>query len=117
MFKKFFDKKASIIEETNPSKIYVENVRSFFNISTRLARLICKLAVRQGIFRRKFAVECKNETCGSVIEVYDTKEEIPEHLDCLTCQIEGRYDFSFKTSDLHIVEYYQYIEDGDKKSS
>lgn len=117
MFKKILDRKASIIEETNPDKIYVENIRSFFNISTRLARLLCKLAVRQGIFKRKFAVECGNQSCGSVIEVYNTKEEIPEHLDCLTCQIEGHNDFSFKTSDLNIVEYYQYIEDGDKRSS
>ncbi|MDQ6531174.1 hypothetical protein [Flavobacterium sp. LHD-85] len=116
MFRKFFDKKASIIEETNPDNISVENVRSFFNISTRLARLICKLAVRQGIFKRKFAVECKNESCG-VINVYDTIEEIPEHINCLTCEIEGLNDFSFKTSELNIVEYYQYIEDGDKKSS
>jgi hypothetical protein len=112
MFKNFFDKKATIVEETDPDRIYVENIRSFFNIPTRWAKFLCALAVRQGIFRKKYAVECKNENCIRIIKVYDSKGEIPEELDCFTCELEGQFEFSFKTSDLNIVEYYQYIENG-----
>ena len=117
MFKSLNDKKVKIIEETDPDRIYVENVRSFFNIPTRWARFLCKIAVRQGIFRRKFAVECKNENCNRIIKVYDYREEIPDELTCFTCELDGQVDFLFKTEDLNIVEYYQYIENGDKKTS
>lgn len=116
MFKNFLDSKATIIEETDPDRIYVENIRSFFNVPTRWAKLLCALAVRQGIFRRKYAVECNNKNCNRIIKVYDTKEEIPENLDCFTCELDGQPEFSFKTSDLNIVEYYQYIENDNKKS-
>jgi hypothetical protein len=116
MFRKFFAKKAKIVEETDPDKIYVENVRSFFNISTRLAKYLCALAVRQGIFRKKYAVECKNNDCNCTIKVFDTKEEIPENINCFQCELDGHSEFSFNTNDLDIVEYYQYIEN-DRKST
>lgn len=112
MFKIFFDKKAAIIEQTDPDRIYVENVRSFFNISTRLAKLLCQLAVRQGIFKKKFGVECKNKSCLRIINIYKSKEEIPKHIECLTCQLEGDLDFKFETTDLEIIEYYQYLQNG-----
>jgi hypothetical protein len=112
MFKRFFDKKADIVEETDPNRIYVENVRSFFNISTRLAKYLCKIAVRQGIFRKKIAVECKNENCTRIIEVYDKEEDIPKEIKCFMCELEGKPEFTFETSHLNIVEYYQYIENG-----
>ncbi|AOW10033.1 hypothetical protein [Flavobacterium gilvum] len=117
MFKSFREKQAQIIENTDPDRIYIENIRSFFNIPTRWAKFLCKLAVRQGIFRKKFAVECKNENCNRIIKVYDNEEEIPTDLSCLTCELEGQTDFSFKTKDLNIVEYYQYIENGNTKTS
>lgn len=117
MFKSLRDKRAKIIEETDPDRIYVENIRSFFNIPTRWAKFLCKLAVKHGIFRRKYAVECSNDNCNRIIKVYNTKEEIPKEIECLTCQLDGKVNFSFNTEDLNIVEYYQYIENGDKKTS
>ena len=112
MFKKFLEKKSALIEKTDTDRIYVENVRSFFNISTRIAKLLCKLAVRQGFFKKKFGVECKNKSCLRIIDVYNSLEEIPQHIECLTCQLEGDLDYRFETKDLEIQEYYQYIENG-----
>ncbi|OCB73641.1 hypothetical protein B0A79_19995 [Flavobacterium piscis] len=112
MFKSLQAKRAQLIKETDPDRIYVENVRSFFNISTRWARFLCKIAVRQGIFRRKFAVECKNENCTRIIKVYNNLNDIPEEINCFTCELEGKEKFTFKTEDLNILEYYQYIEYG-----
>lgn len=117
MFKNFFDNKALIIEKTDTDRIYVENVRSFFNIPTKWAKYICKLAVRQGIFRKKFGVRCKNESCDRIIVVFNNEEEIPLTIECLHCQIDGKYDFSFNSKDLEIVEYYQYLENDDTKES
>lgn len=117
MFKRFFNKKAALIEETDPDRIYVENVRSFFNISTKWAKYICKLAVRQGIFRKKFAVTCKNENCERIIGVFNSEEDIPDKIDCLHCEIDGKYDYSFSSNELEIVEYYQYLENDDAKES
>jgi hypothetical protein len=117
MFKSLNDKRVKLIEETDPNRIYVENIRSFFNIPTRWARFLCKIAVRQGIFRRKFAVECKNENCGRIIKVYDKKEDMPEELNCFTCELEGKENHTFKTKDLNITEYYQYIQNGDPKAT
>lgn len=115
MFKNFLNKKASIIEETDPDNIYVENVRSFFNIPTKWARYICKVAVRQGILRRRFGVRCKNQSCERIITVFDNEDSIPEHIECLHCQIDGDVDYSFETKDLEIVELYQFIENNDTK--
>lgn len=117
MFKRFFNKKVSIVEETDPDRIYVENVRSFFNISTRLAKYLCKIAVRQGIFRKKIAVECKNGNCTRIIEVFDKEEDIPENIKCFMCELEGESEYTFRTSELNIVEFYQYIENGKQKTS
>lgn len=117
MFKNFLKKKANIVEATDPDRIYVENVRSFFNIPTRWARFLCKLAVRQGFFRRKFAVECKNSSCERIIRVYDNMEDIPESIECITCELNNEEIYAFKTKDLNIIEYYQFIEpsDADRK--
>jgi len=112
MFKNLNKKRAEIIEKTDPDRIYVENVRSFFNIPNRWARFLCKMAVKQGIFRRKYAIECKNDDCKRFIEVFDSENAIPEYIECLTCQLDGHTDYSFKTEDLNIVEFYQYIENG-----
>ena len=34
-----------LIEQLDPERIYIENVRSFFGISYSLARLLCEMAV------------------------------------------------------------------------
>jgi hypothetical protein len=110
MFKEILRNKAKIIESTDPNRIYVENVRSFFNIPTRWAKKLCEIAVRQNIFKKKYAVICKNSDCDRVIKVYDKKSEIPKNINCLTCELEAKEIFEFETDELEIIEYYQLIE-------
>ncbi|RDI13201.1 hypothetical protein [Flavobacterium sp. AG291] len=112
MFNRFLKRKAAIVENTDPDRIFVENVRSFFNIPTRWARFLCDMAVRQGILRKKYSIECGNEECGRIIKSYDRKSDIPEKIVCRTCELEGYPKFEFETDKLNIVEYYQYIENG-----
>jgi hypothetical protein len=117
MFKKFFKRQTRALEETDPDRIYIENIRSIFNISSRWAKYICKIAVRQGILKRKFAVECKNNDCLRVIKTFDNEFDIPEIIECRTCELEGQ-EFILYTKELNIVEYYQYIDvDADKKTN
>lgn len=113
MFNKFLERKAAIAKATDPDRIFVENVRSFFNIPTRWARFLCEVAVRQGVLKKKFSVECSNNECGRIIKSYDKKEDIPKTIICRTCELEGLEKFEFETDKMHIVEFYQYIEHGE----
>jgi len=44
---KWVSKKQDQIEKTNPQKIYAENIRSFFGVSTKTAILMCESLVKQ----------------------------------------------------------------------
>ena len=110
MFEKFLNRKAKIVADTNPDKIFVENIRSFFNTSTREAKRICDIAVEEGVMKRKFAVRCKNKNCERIIQVFDSVEEIPETVYCRTCDIDGEEKSTFQTTELIIDEYFQYID-------
>ena len=110
MFKEILRNKAKIIESTDPDRIYVENVRSFFNIPTKWAKKLCEIAVRQNIFKKKYAVICKNSDCERIIKVFENKSEIPENINCLTCELEGKEIYNYNTEILEIVEFYQLIE-------
>ena len=111
MFNKYFRNKAKIIEITDPDRIYIENIRSFFNISSRFAKFLCETAVRQGLFEKKIAVECGNEDCKRIIKVFNINEELPDYLDCIVCQAEGREKFRFYKKDYNIIEFYKLVKD------
>jgi hypothetical protein len=109
MFKKILKNKAKIIENTDPDRIYIENIRSFFNISSKLAKFLCDIAVRQGLFEKKIAVECINEDCKRIIEVFNSSQELPEKLSCIVCEIEGKEVSTFRKEDYKIIEYYKLV--------
>lgn len=114
MFKKYFSKKAEIIKNTNPDRIYVENIRSFFNISTKLAKYFCEVAVRQNLFKKKYGVICKNSDCNRILFVYDDIKSIPDELECFICESEEKEIYQFKKDDLKIVEFYQLVNNEDR---
>lgn len=111
MFNKFFKKKAELIENTDPDRIYIENIRSFFNLSTRFAKFLCETAVKRGYFEKKIAVECLNENCKRIIKVFDKIEDLPNELTCIICEEEGEEKFSFEKSEFKIVEFYKLAKD------
>lgn len=109
MFKNFLKNKEDIIEHTNPDRIYVENVRSFFNIPFKWAKYLCEVAVRHKYFVKKYGVECKNSDCSRIIAVYNSVDEIPEFLTCSTCEMDLDKNFEFDKKNLNIIEFYQLI--------
>lgn len=111
MFNKFFKNKTRIIEITDPDRIYIENVRSFFNISSRFAKFLCETAVRQGLFEKKIAVECTNEDCKRIIKVFDVSEELPDELTCIVCETEGKEIYTYQKDNYKIIEFYKLVKD------
>jgi hypothetical protein len=92
----FVSRKREIVENTDPGRIYVENVRAFFSVPYGVARAMCDLAVREGSFVRVFAAHCP--TCDRTIATFATKDAIPAELECDHCEIEGREPWRFPRS-------------------
>ena len=95
------------IENINPEKIYVENVRSFFKVPSMVARLMCEMAVVDSLFVKKYGIVCPNSDCRRIIESYYDKNSIPEEITCEICENEESEKFTFKVSKLEIIEFYQ----------
>lgn len=110
MYKKFFQKKAKLIESTNPDRIYIENIRSFFNVSTHFAKFLCETAVKRGYFEKKIAVECLNKDCKRIIKVFNSMDELPNELICIVCEEEGKETFTFEKQEYRIVEFYKLVK-------
>lgn len=104
---RFVDKKVHIWDELNPEKFYVENIRKFFGISTRLARIICNLAVRQGAFIRKYELHCPTE--GRAILEFNDKSEIPKTINCKNCEMLER-EHEFDSGKCQILEFYVLVK-------
>jgi|WetSurMetagenome_2_1015567.scaffolds.fasta_scaffold09787_2 hypothetical protein len=99
------DKKGFVYFDTDPNRIYVENVRSFFNLTTSSAKLLCKIAVRRGLFRERKGVFCPN--CHVLIKSYSPREIIEEPILCEICQLNEEEKYSFSKTEVKIMEYYQ----------
>lgn len=106
-FRSIVDKRLDIIEKTDPERIYVENIRAFYNLPRFAAKALCELAIKERIFRKKYGLVCPNDDCKRIIRSYDQNEEIDEEITCLPCQLDEHEQATFNSSDLEKVEYYQ----------
>jgi hypothetical protein len=104
----FVSEKQQIIERTNPDKIYVENVRAFFNTSYTIANFLCEKAVKFGYFEKYIGVQCPRH--GNII--YTANHEIDVEIDvkCFTCEDLGFEDFEFLIKDLRPIIFYRLIK-------
>jgi len=101
------DRKAEILSQLDPNRIYVENIRSFFNLPYRAAKFLCEMAVRQKYFRKKYGIICPNEECSRLIRSFDKKSEIPSHIACNHCEHLERENYEFDITKNNIREFYQ----------
>jgi len=101
------------IKDFSPGKIYVENVRSLYNIPRSKARIICEMAVHEGLFEKRIGLICPAQTChGRIIADYSSLNDIPEMIECNICSNEQDEDAQsvqslYKTSDLKKIVFYQ----------
>jgi hypothetical protein len=100
-------KKMDIIENTDPDRIYVENIRAFYNLPFSAAKTFCEIAVRENIFKKKIALFCPNDDCRRVIKSYDAAEKQDETVICLQCQLKENDNFCFETKNLKKEIFYQ----------
>jgi hypothetical protein len=101
------DKKRDIVEKTNPDRIYVENIREFYNLPYVAAKTLCEIAVRERIFKKKIGVICPNDECKRIIKSYDIDEDQDEILTCIPCSLREEEKYSFNTKELDKIIFYQ----------
>lgn len=95
------------IEDINPNKIYVENVRHFLKVPTVMAKLLCEMAVVDRVFIKKTGLVCPNSDCNRIIASYSNSEKLPQEICCDICESNEKENFIFKTSGLKKIEFYQ----------
>jgi len=104
---KVVDRKLALIEKTDPDRIYVENIRSFYNMPYGVAKFFCERAVGDNLFKKKFGVECPNNDDGRLIATYDNRNQIPHEIKCDICEIREKDIFVFTVKPNMIKEFYQ----------
>lgn len=105
MIQNFLKKQSKLIQATDPERIYVENVRSFFHIPFKAAKLLCDLAVKEGLFRKKYGVTCPS--CGRIIKSYNSENQIEEEVTCETCKDIEEPQYVFNKNEFGTIEFYQ----------
>lgn len=104
-FGDFVSKKQSAIEDTDPAHIYVENVRSFFGVSHAIAKGMCELAVRQGLFEKRQGVLCPQHR-QIIAEKVDGSQFEPIVI-CSICESLGLDNFRYSPLELDQIEFYR----------
>ena len=96
------------IKGIRPGNIYVENIRSVFDISRIEARTLCEMAVSSQIFERRIGLLCPDPACNQrLLADYGLENDIPKEIHCEHCELEGRDNFVYDTSKLTKVEFYR----------
>lgn len=102
-------KKQAALEKLDPDRLYVENIRSLLGVPTALAKVICELAVRQGIFTRRVGVVCPNDDCGRIMLTVSDLEELPKEIVCEICQLRGSEPYEFSKEEVRTETYYKLV--------
>ncbi len=101
------EKEATALAQLNPEKIYVENVRSILDLSTRRAQQICETAVRQGVFQKFIEVICPD---GVVAASAASESELPTTVMCWLDTEQGVEEVEVPTTQLRKTVFYRLID-------
>lgn len=104
------DNKRDILSHLDTDRIYVENVRSFFNIPTPLAKFYCEMAVKQKFFSKRIGIICPNEECNRIVLSVDNYKKIPKIVECEHCMELERDKYEFSPQKKDLIEFYQLIK-------
>jgi len=100
-------KQWKMIEETNPDRIYVENIRSFFGVSRSVAAYLCDMAVREGVLEKRIGYLCPNDESHGMLGDRAEGDVIPDALLCENCEALEREKFVFDGSECKTIEFYR----------
>jgi hypothetical protein len=100
------------INDIDSGYIFVENIRSLYNIPRVEARTLCEMAVRDGVFIKRIGLICPAPTCDKrIIADFSSYDEIPEEITCHICEAQDVEPSTYKTNALQKVEFYQLKKD------
>lgn len=102
---RFVQSRLDILEHTDPNRIYVENIRSFYGLPAFMAKFLCEMAVKKGLFTKHIGVECPNE--GRLIITSDDVGKLPQVVNCPNCEALENDKYEFTLSECHLVEFYK----------
>ncbi|MDF7813591.1 hypothetical protein P1X16_19595 [Hymenobacter sp. YC55] len=102
---RFVQNRLNILEHTDPNRIYVEQVRSFYGVPKFVAKYLCEKAVQKGLFVKRFGVECPNE--GRLIITAGSREELPRVIYCSNCEALEEDKYEFALEECHVEEFYK----------
>src|ERR1044071_10433899 len=100
------DYRRKLIEQTDPQRIYVENIRSFFHIPHGLAKWLCEVAVKEGAFEKRIGFLCPN--CQALIGHIKPSESAPQ-LFCESCKTIGEDKYEFSKSECQVIAFYRLV--------
>ncbi|RKF36068.1 hypothetical protein BCY89_28020 [Sphingobacterium siyangense] len=113
----FVRRKADLILETDPDKIYVENIRSFFGVTNRMAKAMCEFAVKAGHFTKHIGFICPNVNCKKIIIEFSFKEVLEmDEVECLNCLLREEQNSKWDILDIEKIEFYR-LNKGGKNAS
>lgn len=107
MLKKFIDRKTEAYKKLDPERIYIENIRAFFGISYGIAKLLCEMAVKEGVFGKKYGLVCPN--CGRIIKSYDSTKNFPKDLECEICESLD-LSYRFNLANIEVKPFYRLLK-------
>ena len=98
------ERRKELIEKTDPKRIYVENIRSFFHFPRWLAKALLELAVRQGALEKRVGIICPND--DRLIADFAPGEE-PADIHCIVCEMKGEDQSTFDLPRCKKMEFYR----------
>jgi hypothetical protein len=103
---KFFEKKLAALEKINPDRFYVENIRSYYGMTTFVAQRLCDEAVNDGKFDRKIGLVCPK--CSRIIQSFSNPEEIKQikTISCEICEANEEEVYEYSIEQVQQVEIY-----------
>jgi hypothetical protein len=105
---KAIDKRLNLVASIDPERIYLENIRSFYNIPISIAKLFCEMALKENLFKKGFGIECPNDSCNNrLIATYNDKREVPDTILCESCQLLEKDKFEFNANEFKVIEFYK----------
>lgn len=92
------------LQQLDPYRIEVENVRSVLRVPRAIAQSICDIAVRQGVFLKLIAVECPDGSDGAEAAV---ESDLPETVTCYETENGFVREVELQTRSLRKVTFYR----------
>jgi hypothetical protein len=102
---RFVRRQRAIVEQTDPERIYVENVRAFFGLPHSAARFLCEEAVREGFFEKRIGLICPS--CGRILTSEAPGESGEGAVSCASCLSDERDQWEFPRSEVSTIEFYR----------